>query len=162
IDGFMTHLACADDADLAPVATQLAKFEEATGIARGVGIVPAVRHAANSAALLRSEDARYDLVRPGIALFGIAPSHGDVGDLRPAMGVRTEIVAMRELAKGEAIGYGWTWRAPKASRIATVPMGYADGLSRQLSNRGEVLVRGKRASIVGTVSMDLTMIDVTG
>jgi alanine racemase len=77
------------------------------------------------------------------------------------MKVRSEIVAVREIAKGGAIGYGWTWRAPRRSRVATVPMGYADGLSRTLSNRGHVLVRGGRAPIVGTVSMDMTMIDVT-
>jgi alanine racemase len=77
------------------------------------------------------------------------------------MSIRTEIVALRHLAKGEPIGYGWTWRAPRPSVIATIPMGYADGLSRHLSNRGEVLVGGKRAPIVGTVSMDLTMIDLT-
>jgi alanine racemase len=143
------------------VSVQLERFEEATRIARELGIEVSVRHAANSAALFRREDARFDWVRPGIALFGVGPRFGESVDLRPAMSIRTEIVSLRELAEGEAIGYGWTWRASRPSRIATIPMGYADGLSRHLSNKGEVLIAGKRAPIVGTVSMDLTMIDVT-
>jgi alanine racemase len=81
--------------------------------------------------------------------------------LRPVMKVRTEIVAMREVRKGTRIGYGHTWEAGRTSRIATIPMGYADGLSRALSNKGHALVRGRRVPIVGTVSMDMTMIDVT-
>jgi alanine racemase len=161
ITGLMTHLAGADDESLESVEIQLDRFSQATKIARAAGILPEVRHAANSAAVFRCRDARFDWVRPGIALFGVAPSFGDKVDLRPAMSIRTEIVALRHLAKGDPLGYGWTWRAPRASVIATIPMGYADGLSRHLSNCGEVLVGGKRAPIVGTVSMDLTMIDVT-
>ena len=77
------------------------------------------------------------------------------------MSIRTEVVSIRDIKKSESIGYSWTWRAKRASRIATIPMGYADGLSRHLSNRGAVLIGGKRAPVAGTVSMDLTMIDVT-
>jgi alanine racemase len=161
IDGLMTHLAGADDEDLASVSVQLDRFQEATKKAKSLGISPEIRHAANSAAVFRCREARLDWVRPGIALFGVAPRFGEKIDLRPAMSIRTEIVALRPLAKGDPLGYGWTWRAPRPSIIATIPMGYADGLSRHLSNRGEVLVAGKRAPIVGTVSMDLTMIDVT-
>jgi alanine racemase len=157
----MTHLACADDESIDSVRVQLDRFDEATALAREEGIVPDLRHAANSAALFRCRESRLDWVRPGIALFGVAPRFGEPVDLRPAMAIRTEVVALRDLKKGESLGYGWTWRAERPSRIATIPMGYADGLSRQLSNRGEVLVGGKRAKIVGTVSMDLTMIDVT-
>jgi alanine racemase len=159
--GLMTHLACADDENIDSVRVQLDRFEEATRVARQTGMTPEVRHAANSAALFRCRESRLDWVRPGIALFGVAPRFGDPIDLRPAMSIRTEVVAVREMKKGEALGYGWTWRAKRASRVATIPMGYADGLSRHLSNRGEVLIAGKRAPIVGTVSMDLTMIDVT-
>jgi alanine racemase len=161
VTGLMTHLACADDENIDSVRLQLTRFDEATDLARKVGIVPDVRHAANSAALFRCRESRLDWVRPGIALFGVAPRFGNPVDLRPAMSIRTEVVSVRELKKGEALGYGWTWRAKRPSRIATIPMGYADGLSRHLSNRGEVLIAGKRAPIVGTVSMDLTMIDVT-
>jgi alanine racemase len=83
-------------------------------------------------------------------------------ELRPVMRVRTEILALRDVAAGDAVGYGATWTAPRPSRIATISMGYADGLSRHLGNRGRVLVRGLRAPIVGAVSMDMAMIDVTG
>jgi len=84
-----------------------------------------------------------------------------LGDLRQVIRVRTEVVDVREIAAGAPVGYGALWRAPRASRIATIPMGYADGLSRQLSNKGHVLVRGRRAPVVGAVSMDMSMIDLT-
>jgi len=161
VDGLMTHLACADDESIDSVVVQLERFDDATQRAREIGIAPPIRHAANSAALFRCSRSRLDWVRPGIALFGVAPRFGDAIDLRPTMSIRTEVVSVRDLKKGEAIGYGWTWRAKRPSRIATIPMGYADGLSRHLSNRGDVLIAGKRARIVGTVSMDLTMVDVT-
>src|SRR5262249_51785995 len=124
-----------------------------------------VKHAANSAATLRLPEARFDIVRPGIALFGVSPFEDPIApaasELKPVMRVRTEVVALRAVAAGERIGYGHTWKAERPSLVATVPMGYADGLSRQLSNRGHALVRGKRAPIAGAVSMDLTMLDVT-
>lgn len=169
ITGLMTHLACADMDQASPdagfTAQQVGRFEEATKRLLRTGAIDAstTRHAANSAALLRG-DAIFDAVRPGIALFGVspvglAPSSGN--DLRPAMRVRSEIVDVRTVATGESVGYGALFRASRPSRIATIPMGYADGLSRQLSNRGHVLVRGRRAPVVGAVSMDMSMIDVT-
>lgn len=170
LDGLMTHLACADGDDTAPTLAQLAAFDAAVGRARSLGLRPRFVHAANSAALLRPVElgeARYDLARPGIALFGVAPpgaaatSPGALGELRTVMRVRSEIVALRTIAAGERIGYGHLFEARRTTHIATVPIGYADGISRSLSNRGHVLVRGKRAPIVGAVSMDLTMIDVT-
>lgn len=164
LEGLMTHLACADGTDDASVAAtreQLRAFGAAAKRVRDAGFEPAVLHAANSAALLRLPEARFDAVRPGIALFGVSPRPGLARELRPVMRVRSEIVALRWVAAGERIGYGHAWTAARRSRIATVPMGYADGLSRHLSNRGHALVRGRRAPIAGTVSMDLTMIDVT-
>jgi alanine racemase len=161
IAGLMTHFACAEHRTLDVVDEQLRRFDQATRVARGRGITALIRHAANSAALLRHSTSRLDIVRPGIALFGISPRFADAPDLRPAMKVRSEIAALRQLREGDSLGYGWTWTAKRASRIATVPMGYADGLPRQLSNKGHMLVLGRRASIVGTVSMDMTMIDVT-
>ncbi len=161
--GLMTHLACADAPDEAPTLEQTIRFDEATAVLARHGIRVHERHAANSAALLRGH-ARLDAVRPGIALFGVSPRVDGAqltAELKPAMRVRTEIVAMRELEPGAPVGYGATWRASRPSRVATIPMGYADGLSRALGNRGQVLVRGKRAAIVGAVSMDMTMIDVT-
>jgi alanine racemase len=168
--GLMTHLACADAPTEEETAAQMALLDEASGHLALRGIRPVVRHAANSAALLRAH-ARLDAVRPGLALFGVSPRvNGDplTTELRPVMRVRTEIVALRDVDAGAAVGYGATWRAPRPSRIATLPMGYADGLSRHLGTPadpqrpgGHVLVRGKRAPIVGAVSMDMTMIDVT-
>jgi alanine racemase len=165
----MTHLACADAASTADLDAQMIRFDEATARLSRHGIRPDVRHAANSAALLRGA-AKLDWARPGVALFGVSPrAVGEggalqdpfVSDLQPVMRVRTEIVALRPVPTGERIGYGGLWTAARPSIIATIPMGYADGLSRHLTNRGAVLVRGTRAPIAGAVSMDLTMIDVT-
>lgn len=179
LHGLMTHLACADGDDLGVTEEQLAKLTELRSLVHRRGFSPKVLHAANSAAMLRMPAAWLDAVRPGIALFGVAPRTGicldgavsgpeplraeraHMPELRPVMRVRSEIVAVRTIAKGEAIGYGHTWRAERESRIATLPMGYADGLDRLLSNKGHALVHGRRAPIAGTVSMDLTMIDVT-
>jgi alanine racemase len=164
VSGLMTHLACADAPTVEETREQMRLFEEATLLLARHGVRPVVRHAANSAALLRAE-ARLDAVRPGIALFGVSPCvEGGTAltrELKPVMRVRTEIVALRELEAGSPAGYGATWHASQRSIVATLPMGYADGLSRRLSNRGDVLVRGKRAPIVGAVSMDMTMVDVT-
>jgi alanine racemase len=163
VHGLMTHLACADAPEERETADAMAHFEEALGVLAANGVVPKVRHAANSAAVLRGS-ARLDAVRPGIALFGVSPRVAGSAltrDLRPAMRVRSEVVALREIPVGATVGYGATWRAARVSRIATVPMGYADGLWRQLGNRGHLLVQGARAPIVGAVSMDMTMIDVT-
>ncbi len=171
--GLMTHLACAESPTSEETAEQMARFDEASALLARHGIRPGVRHAANSAALLRAQ-ARLDAVRPGLALFGVSPLAGGeplTAELHPVMRVRTEIVAVRDVDEGAPVGYGATWRAPRRSRIATVPMGYADGLSRQLGSSnsagapgkggGHLLVRGSRAPIVGAVSMDMTMIDVT-
>lgn len=170
LDGLMTHFANADVAEDGVFDEPLQLFEEATALFTAAGLPPRVRHAANSAALLRGR-AGFDLVRPGIALFGVDPLAGApveralppemAGKLRPVMSVHSKIVALRQLTAGDAVGYGSTWNAPRPSLVATVPMGYADGLSRALSNRGEFLVHGRRAPIVGIVSMDMTMIDVT-
>ncbi|HMJ14034.1 MAG TPA: alanine racemase [Polyangiaceae bacterium] len=161
LEGLMTHFACADEGEPELLDAQLDSFDEATRHLKSLGFSASVRHAANSAALLRSPRARLDLVRPGIALFGVSPAPGLSNELRPAMRVRTEIVALRDVPSGQAVGYGATFRARRPTRVATIAMGYADGLSRALSNRGEVLVAGRRAPIIGVVSMDMTMIDVT-
>lgn len=170
VTGLMTHLASADATDGAPdagfTAEQLARFEEACARLARAGVRPEVRHVANSAAVLRGVG-RYDLVRPGIAVFGVSPrGQGDSAEpfsteLRSVMRVRSEVVDVRTLEAGEPVGYGGLFRTSRRSVIATIPLGYADGLSRQLSNRGHVLCRGRRAPIVGAVSMDMSMIDVT-
>ncbi|MDX2052748.1 MAG: alanine racemase [Polyangiaceae bacterium] len=161
VSGLMTHFACADAGPKDAILDQLGLFAEAEATLRHAGHTPSVRHAANSAALFRQKDAALDMVRPGIALFGVAPGLEAEAQLRPAMRVRTEVVALRQLRQGQSVGYGATWKAQRPSTIATVPLGYADGLSRALSNRGHMLIRGRRAPVVGVVSMDMTMLDVT-
>jgi len=161
LEGLMTHFACADAGEKPALDEQLDRFDAATAELARLGHRPTLRHAANSAALMRSERAWLDLVRPGIALFGVEPRVGLAKELRPVMRVRSEIVALRELPVGASAGYGGTWVAARPSRIATIPIGYADGLVRALSNQGALLVRGRRAPIAGAVSMDMTMIDVT-
>ena len=161
LQGLMTHFACADSSDPESINHQLDLFEQATATMKSEGIAPALRHAANSAALLKSPRSCLDVVRPGIALFGVQPNVGVCPELRPVMRVRSEIVALRELPEGSPVGYGATFVTTRTSRIATVPVGYADGFSRSLSNRGALLVRGKRAPVVGAVSMDMIMLDVT-
>ncbi len=160
VEGVMTHLASADSDDEV-TREQLDRFDDALARVRARGHRPTVAHAANSAGTLRHERARYDLVRPGIALFGLPGAPGiDVG-LRPAMRLRTEVISLRTLEPGERVGYDGTFRAETTTRVATIPVGYGDGYFRALSNRGEVLVRGHRCRVVGNVSMDLTGIDVT-
>jgi alanine racemase len=165
VDGLMTHFACADGADAEVTAEQLRLFGEHERRARMAGLAPVVRHAANSAALLRFPEARLDAVRPGIALFGVSPPVAGASalapELRPVMKVRSEIAVLRTLQPGERVGYGHTWSASRRTVLATVPMGYADGLDRALSNKGHALVRGRRVPIVGTVSMDMATLDVT-
>jgi alanine racemase len=177
LGGLMTHLACAD-ADTDEITRhQLSRFEVAASAVGRAGFPAPVKHAANSAALLRWPETHFDVVRPGIALFGVHPCQGsslppssDEGSrpregraakLKPVMSVLSEIIALRELPIGASLGYGHTWTAARASRVATVPIGYADGLSRLLSNRGAVLIGGRRAPIIGAVSMDLIMVDAT-
>jgi len=161
LEGLMTHFACADSEDVDSLHAQLDRFDAATKLLGSMGLVPRLRHAANSAATLKLPRSRLDLVRPGLALFGVEPFAGSGPELRPVMRVQTQLVALRTLRSGQSVGYGSTWTARRDSSIATIPIGYADGLSRGLSNRGSVLVRGQRAPIVGLVSMDMAMIDVS-
>ncbi len=163
LSGLMSHFATADDPDPSGAMVQLARFRAVAQDLAARGLEPKQLHIANSAGALRFPNARLDATRIGLALYGIEPCPlGDTGpELRPTMRVRTEVVAMRTLADGDRVGYGHTWTAVGERRIATVPIGYADGLSRALSNRGHMLLRGQRVPIVGIVSMDLTTIDVT-
>jgi alanine racemase len=160
VEGLMTHFASAES-DALFVGQQLQLFDRGTELLARMGLSCRLRHAANTAALLAHPQARLDLVRPGIGLFGMAPGIAGAERLRPVMRVRSEVISLRSLSPGASVGYGATFRAARESRIATIPMGYGDGLSRALSNRGQVLVRGRRAPIVGAVSMDLTSVDVT-
>lgn len=174
IDGVMTHFSSADvpgeEGELAMV-DQLEAFARGLAVVRKAGHAPRFVHGSNSAALLRAQslvdargvaDARFDAVRPGIALFGVSPSeHLPAPDLRPTLRIRSEVVSIRTVPVGTPVGYGQSFRATRETVVATVPVGYADGLPRALSNTGAMLVRGKRAPIIGAVSMDLASLDVT-
>jgi len=171
VEGLMTHLANADVAEAEALTEPLRLFAEARAAFARAGIKPARLHVANSAALLRDTRTHFNLVRPGIALFGVDPTADlprdmthDVefgGRFKPTMSVHSRIVSLRYIEPGDKVGYGGTFVATRPSVIATVPMGYADGLPRLVSNRAEVLLRGRRAPIIGSVSMDMTMIDAT-
>ena len=130
---------------------------------RAAGLEFAVRHAANSAAVIALPESHLDLVRPGIALYGLRPS--DEVDLtgislQPAMALKTRIIHLKSVPAGACISYGMTYRTPAPTVIATIPAGYADGYRRRFSSRGEMLVGGRRVPVVGRVCMDLTMLDV--
>ncbi|MBI4734607.1 MAG: alanine racemase [candidate division NC10 bacterium] len=162
--GLMTHFAEAEAEDPRFAGEQLARFAEAARDLAAAGIPAPLRHAANSAALLFLPAARLDLVRPGIMLYGYhprGPRGGPEPPLRPALRLRTAISQIRDVAQGESVSYGRTFVAPQDLRVATLPVGYADGCGRLLSNRGQVLIRGQRVPIVGRVCMDMTMVDVS-
>jgi alanine racemase len=164
-EGIFTHLASADSAELAPALRQLERFSELLDALAANGLVFPVRHAANSAALIALPRSHLDLVRPGIALYGLAPSEEmDLSAirLRPAMALKTRIIHLKDVPAGFAVSYGMTYRTPAPTRIATVPAGYADGYRRSFSSRGQMLVQGRRVPVVGRVCMDLTMLDVGG
>lgn len=160
IDALFTHFANAGDLSDPFTHEQLARFETLVQTLRATGVSAPRHHVANSAATFRGM-ADGDYARVGIALYGAEPLDAGSPRLEPVMRWRTAIRRLKELPPGHAIGYGTTFRTTRPSRIATLPIGYADGYRRGLSNRGEVLVRGQRAPIVGRVSMDLTTIDVT-
>ncbi|MFO0714680.1 MAG: alanine racemase [Sandaracinus sp.] len=160
VAGLMTHLSSADtDAD--ETRAQLDRFDAALAKVRAAGHRPELVHAANTAATLAHPRGRYDMVRPGGALYGISFGLPEGAALRFALRLRSEIIALRDLEEGETVGYDRTFRCTRPTRVATVPMGYGDGLLRELSNRGSMLVHATRCPILGRVSMDLTMIDVT-
>lgn len=162
--GLMTHFACADSDDPADPESmtrdQLAKFAEADRIVVAAGAPIRIRHAANSSGALLFPEARFDLVRTGIAIYG--NGRWPVGAKpRQAMRLVTEIAQLRTIVTGTSIGYGAAWRASRDSRVAVLPVGYADGLPRRASGHAEVVIRGRRVPLVGRISMDIAVADVT-
>jgi len=160
--GVMTHVSAVDGARAPETALQLRRFEDVLRDARAEELLSGWVHVANSACIFTGLAPVYDAVRPGISAYGILPEAVPGADqLRPVMALRSQVVFLKDLPDGAPVGYGSTWRARGTARIATLPLGYNDGVSWRLGNRGEVLVRGRRAPIVGRVSMDYTTIDVT-
>jgi alanine racemase len=166
IDGVMTHLAAADDASCQPLTRdQIQRFDEAVTVFRGHGYRPTQLHLANSAGLFGHRESWGNLVRPGGVLYGlwrdVLPLTTSKPGLLPVMSLHSRICLLKWVPPGETIGYGCTFEASRRSRIATIPVGYHDGYMRGLSNRAHAIVRGMYAPVVGRVSMDLTLIDVT-
>jgi alanine racemase len=163
MEGVITHLALADEPDHPFTDEQLRLFRECMGQIRAAGFAPAFTHLANSAALFSREIPECNLVRPGIVLYGGLPSGHFAGrlDLKPVMSFRTSVAQLKTVPAGTGISYGHRFQASLPTTLAAIPVGYADGYSRHLSCQGEVLVRGQRAKVAGTVCMDWTLIDVS-
>jgi len=150
--GTMTHFA---SSETDPEFT-CQQFERFLGALNGFSVDPGIRHASNSAAMLRHSEMALDAVRPGLAVYGF------VGDgLRPALALRAVVTRVQDVMPGQAVGYGRTWVAERPARLATVAIGYEDGVMRSRSNRGEVAIGGRRAPLVGRVSMDAISVDVS-
>ncbi|HSP90690.1 MAG TPA: alanine racemase [Vicinamibacterales bacterium] len=163
IAGVYTHFATADTPGDELFARQCRNFESAGRALAALGVTGCVQHAANSGALLADPATWFDLVRPGLLMYGVPPRafEGRVA-VRPVMSLRSRVAAVKGVRVGESIGYGGRFVARRPTTMAVVPAGYADGLDTRLEGRGCVLVRGRRVPIVGSVSMDLITIDVTG
>ncbi|MDP9388120.1 MAG: alanine racemase, partial [Actinomycetota bacterium] len=163
LEGLWTHLAVADEPGQDDVtAVQLARFEKVRDVLAGEGVRPDVLHVANSAAAIAHPAARYDLVRCGIAVYGHPPGPALAGrvDLRPALSLAARVSLTRSLPGGERVSYGRRYEVAEGSVLATVPLGYADGVPRRLSEvGGEALVGGRRRPLAGTVTMDQVLVD---
>lgn len=162
IEGVFSHLAVADVPDHPFTESQLDLFEELLGKIEGAGVQPKYRHIANSAATLSIERSHLDLVRCGIAAYGLWPGKHLVGvaDLRPAMALKARVTMTKSLPAGERLSYGLRYELERASRVVTIGCGYADGYDRRLSGTADVLIRGERHRVSGTVCMDQFMVDV--
>ena len=162
VKGVYSHLACADDPSSPMTRRQLNKFLEACAHFTRLGAQMPIRHLANSGGVLHFPGTCLDMVRPGIALYGVLPdpaSQATVG-LRPALSLVSKVVYFKVVPAGNPVSYGATWAPGVDTRVVTVPIGYGDGFPRSLSNRGQVLVRGQRHAIVGRICMDQFMADI--
>jgi alanine racemase len=162
LEGVFTHCAVADEPDNPFTDVQLDRFEAVVDELADAGISPALRHAANSATAIVHPRGRYDLVRAGISVYGIAPAPGLAAELglRPAMSLRAEVSMVKRVGEGEGISYGLRHRTDRETTVATVPIGYADGVPRRLGLAGGcLLVGGRRRPILGVVTMDQLMVD---
>jgi alanine racemase len=162
LEAMWTHCAVADEPDNPFTERQIHRFDDVVQELERAGLRPPMLHAANSAAAMAHEHTRYDMVRCGIAVYGIAPSPALAGrvDLRPAMTLRAEVAMVKRVAAGEGISYGHRYHTSRETTVATVPIGYADGVPRRLSLKGgEVLIGGRRRPMVGVVTMDQFMVD---
>jgi alanine racemase len=158
VEGLWTHFATSE-ADGITTRLQLGRLLTAAEAVRAEGVTPRLLHAANSAATILHPQAHLDLVRPGAALYGLAAGPGLAEGLRPAMRLRSEVTLVKRLPAGERLSYGHRYELERDAWVATVPVGYEDGYPRLLSNRAEVLIRGRRRRVAGTVTMDQLLVD---
>ncbi len=163
VKGVYTHFAAADEFDKSYTNMQLSCFAGCLDRIKALNIAKPMVHGANSGAILDMPNTYYDAVRPGIILYGYYPSRevGQTVDLKPAMEWKTRIIFLKEVQPGCKLSYGGTYTTKRLSRIATLPVGYADGYKRAFGNKAQVLVRGRRAPVVGRVCMDQCLVDVT-
>jgi alanine racemase len=162
VTGAFSHLAAADDREDPFTAQQTALFLKSVAVLRAHGLRPTQLHLANSAAIIDQRATWMTVARAGLLLYGYNPvDRGLILPVRPVLSMKSRVVDLKDLPVGASIGYGRTWRAPSPARIATLPIGYADGLPRSAGGRGRVLLRGRPAPIVGRINMDLTTVDVT-
>ena len=164
IQGMFTHFACADMRDKTHVDGQIAKFHEMIDGVKGREIPVEIFHCSNSASIMELQSEHMNMVRAGIILYGLYPSHEMKEErlpLKPVMSLHSHVVHVKEVPAGVTVGYGATYVTKGPTRIATVPVGYADGYPRVLSDRAPVLIRGHRAPIIGRICMDQFMVDVT-
>lgn len=162
VTGIWSHLACSDEPAHPANDLQQQRFSAALAVAEAAGLRPQVRHLANSAAAILRPAARYDLVRCGLAAYGLDPAPGRTPDLglRPAMTVRARLALVKEIAADEGVSYGLQWRASRATTLGLVPVGYADGVPRHASNTAEVWLAGARRPVRGLVCMDQFVVDL--
>ena len=164
IEGLFTHFARADETDKAPAVEQLERYLTFVELLEKAGVQIPLKHCSNSAGIIRMPEANMNMVRAGITIYGIYPSNEverDIVKLIPAMELKSHVSYVKNLPAGTAISYGGTFASEKDLRIATIPVGYADGYPRTLSNKGWVLIHGQKAPILGRVCMDQFMVDVT-
>jgi len=160
--GIYSHFATAEENDTTFAHEQIRRFNDCLDLAKSMGIDAPLVHIANSAGLINFSESKFTMVRPGLALYGqhASPNLSERLALMPAMSLRSEIVYIKKVRKGDGISYGLTWHAPRDSWVATIPIGYGDGYPRALSNKAPVLIGGKRYSVIGAVCMDQVMVDL--
>ena len=164
IEGMFTHFSRADEYDRSPAMVQLERYQKFSDLVEAAGVEIPLHHCSNSAGIIRVPEANLSIVRAGITIYGIYPSsevERDIVKLTPVMELKSHVTYVKDVPEGAAISYGGTYVADKKRRVATIPVGYADGYPRQLSNKGWVLIHGKKAQILGRVCMDQFMVDVT-
>ena len=168
IEAVSTHFSSADDEDLSVTQAQLEKFQTALTILQKEGVHTPIVHCANTSALFKFPESHFNMVRPGLILYGVLPSPSlrpviDQGEnpFQPVMQWKSQIILLKPIAKNQPVSYSGSFTTPRDSLIATLPIGYADGLHRMLSNKMDVLIRGRRAPQVGNICMDMILIDVT-